>query len=87
MFSSFAPSAVVERLEVLMKRLEAMYAQLHLVPLIERLGTPQVQTLYHGPRGSQEGEFGVQPPHFTDKTIEAQKGWMIYPNHTSNVTT
>jgi hypothetical protein len=28
-----------------------------------------------------------QPPHFTDKKIEAQKGWMIYPNHTSNVTT
>uniref|UniRef100_A0A8C6D232 Cytoplasmic FMR1 interacting protein 2 n=1 Tax=Moschus moschiferus TaxID=68415 RepID=A0A8C6D232_MOSMO len=30
-----------ERLEVRMKRLEAKYAPLHLVPLIERLGTPQ----------------------------------------------
>lgn len=26
-----------------MKRLEAKYAPLHLVPLIERLGTPQVR--------------------------------------------
>ncbi|XP_045140639.1 cytoplasmic FMR1-interacting protein 2 [Echinops telfairi] len=34
-----------ERLEVRMKRLEAKYAPLHLVPLIERLGTPQVSTL------------------------------------------
>lgn len=42
---SFAPSAEGERLEVRMKRLEAKYAPLHLVPLIERLGTPQVQTL------------------------------------------
>lgn len=32
-----------ERLEVRMKRLEAKYAPLHLVPLIERLGTPQVR--------------------------------------------
>lgn len=32
-----------ERLEVRMKRLEAKYAPLHLVPLIERLGTPQVK--------------------------------------------
>jgi hypothetical protein len=56
-----------------MKRLEAKYAPLHLVPLIERLGTPQVQTLYHGPRGSQEGEFGVQPPHFTDRETKAHR--------------
>lgn len=28
-----------------MKRLEAKYAPLHLVPLIERLGTPQVSRL------------------------------------------
>lgn len=34
-----------ERLEVRMKRLEAKYAPLHLVPLIERLGTPQVSSL------------------------------------------
>lgn len=27
-----------------MKRLEAKYAPLHLVPLIERLGTPQVSS-------------------------------------------
>lgn len=33
-----------ERLEVRMKRLEAKYAPLHLVPLIERLGTPQVSS-------------------------------------------
>lgn len=32
-----------ERLEVRMKRLESKYAPLHLVPLIERLGTPQVR--------------------------------------------
>lgn len=53
-FCSFAPSAEGERLEVRMKRLEAKYAPLHLVPLIERLGTPQVQTVYHGPKGPQE---------------------------------
>lgn len=53
-FCSFAPSTEGERLEVRMKRLEAKYAPLHLVPLIERLGTPQVQTLYHGPKRSQE---------------------------------
>lgn len=34
-----------ERLEVRMKRLEAKYAPLHLVPLIERLGTPQVSSI------------------------------------------
>lgn len=44
-FCSFAPSAEGERLEVRMKRLEAKYAPLHLVPLIERLGTPQVQPM------------------------------------------
>lgn len=31
-----------ERLDAKMKRLEAKYTALHLVPLIERLGTPQV---------------------------------------------
>lgn len=36
-----------ERLEVRMKRLEAKYAPLHLVPLIERLGTPQVGLQFH----------------------------------------
>lgn len=35
-----------ERLEVRMKRLEAKYAPLHLVPLIERLGTPQVSSCF-----------------------------------------
>lgn len=42
-----------ERLEVRMKRLEAKYAPLHLVPLIERLGTPQVrdQNLFRGYNG------------------------------------
>lgn len=38
----FVCCAEGERLEVRMKRLEAKYAPLHLVPLIERLGTPQV---------------------------------------------
>ena len=38
----YLPSVEGERLEVRMKRLEAKYAPLHLVPLIERLGTPQV---------------------------------------------
>lgn len=33
-----------ERLDAKMKRLEAKYTALHLVPLIERLGTPQVGT-------------------------------------------
>ena len=42
------PFAEGERLEVRMKRLEAKYAPLHLVPLIERLGTPQVRSSYHG---------------------------------------
>ena len=32
-----------ERLDAKMKRLEAKYTALHMVPLIERLGTPQVQ--------------------------------------------
>lgn len=43
--TSYTPSASIaegERLELRMKRLEAKYAPLHLVPLIERLGTPQV---------------------------------------------
>lgn len=31
-----------ERLDAKMKRLEAKYSALHMVPLIERLGTPQV---------------------------------------------
>lgn len=31
-----------ERLDAKMKRLEAKYTALHMVPLIERLGTPQV---------------------------------------------
>lgn len=37
-----------------MKRLEAKYAPLHLVPLIERLGTPQVRDkrLFRGYNGS-----------------------------------
>lgn len=35
-------SAEGERLDAKMKRLESKYAPLHLVPLIERLGTPQV---------------------------------------------
>lgn len=34
-----------ERLDAKMKRLESKYAPLHLVPLIERLGTPQVISL------------------------------------------
>lgn len=33
-----------ERLDAKMKRLEAKYTALHMVPLIERLGTPQVGT-------------------------------------------
>lgn len=45
-FCSVTPFAEGERLEVRMKRLEAKYAPLHLVPLIERLGTPQVPILY-----------------------------------------
>lgn len=32
-----------ERLDAKMKRLEAKYTALHMVPLIERLGTPQVR--------------------------------------------
>lgn len=41
-----------ERLEVRMKRLEAKYAPLHLVPLIERLGTPQVRMTLKPTRGN-----------------------------------
>lgn len=63
------PFAEGERLEVRMKRLEAKYAPLHLVPLIERLGTPQVRSSYHGlvePKGTLEGEREhlVQPPPY-----------------------
>lgn len=32
-----------ERLDAKMKRLEAKYTALHMVPLVERLGTPQVR--------------------------------------------
>ena len=38
----FFSTAEGERLDAKMKRLESKYAPLHLVPLIERLGTPQV---------------------------------------------
>lgn len=40
------PSTEGERLDAKMKRLEAKYTALHMVPLVERLGTPQVR-----PRG------------------------------------
>lgn len=36
------PRVEGERLDAKMKRLEAKYTALHMVPLIERLGTPQV---------------------------------------------
>ena len=45
-----------ERLDAKMKRLESKYAPLHLVPLIERLGTPQVTRV--GPH--QAGGAGGQ---------------------------
>ena len=66
---STIPFAEGERLEVRMKRLEAKYAPLHLVPLIERLGTPQVRSSCHGliePKGTLEGEREhlVQPPPY-----------------------
>lgn len=38
----FSLCAEGERLDAKMKRLEAKYTALHMVPLIERLGTPQV---------------------------------------------
>lgn len=38
----FCCRAEGERLDAKMKRLEAKYTALHMVPLIERLGTPQV---------------------------------------------
>lgn len=44
-----------ERLDAKMKRLESKYAPLHLVPLIERLGTPQVTRT-----GSPSGGGGWQ---------------------------
>lgn len=37
------PSTEGERLDAKMKRLEAKYTALHMVPLVERLGTPQVR--------------------------------------------
>ena len=63
------PFAEGERLEVRMKRLEAKYAPLHLVPLIERLGTPQVRSSCHGLtelKGTLKGEREhlVQPPPY-----------------------
>lgn len=39
------PSTEGERLDAKMKRLEAKYTALHMVPLVERLGTPQVRPL------------------------------------------
>lgn len=39
----FLFSSEGERLDAKMKRLEAKYTALHMVPLIERLGTPQVR--------------------------------------------
>lgn len=39
----FFSSPEGERLDAKMKRLEAKYTALHMVPLIERLGTPQVR--------------------------------------------
>ena len=47
-----------ERLDAKMKRLESKYAPLHLVPLIERLGTPQVTRV--GPH--QAGRAGGGAP-------------------------
>lgn len=41
-YKIFFSTAEGERLDAKMKRLESKYAPLHLVPLIERLGTPQV---------------------------------------------
>lgn len=40
-----------ERLDAKMKRLESKYAPLHLVPLVERLGTPQVTCAVTPPSG------------------------------------
>jgi hypothetical protein len=75
-FCSAAPCAEGERLEVRMKRLEAKYAPLHLVPLIERLGTPQVWTPIMDPEGPREpkmGELLVPPDQFSDRETEAQR--------------
>lgn len=41
-YKMFFSTVEGERLDAKMKRLESKYAPLHLVPLIERLGTPQV---------------------------------------------
>lgn len=43
MKESCAPPTEGERLDAKMKRLEAKYTALHMVPLVERLGTPQVR--------------------------------------------
>lgn len=43
MKESFVPPTEGERLDAKMKRLEAKYTALHMVPLVERLGTPQVR--------------------------------------------
>ena len=59
-----------------MKRLEAKYAPLHLVPLIERLGTPQVRSSYHGLielKGTLEIEIIWSNLLLTDGETEAQR--------------
>lgn len=49
-----------ERVDAKMKRLESKYAPLHLVPLIERLGTPQVRHAVVA-RDAQRVEVHIRP--------------------------
>lgn len=71
------PFAGGERLEVRMKRLEAKYAPLHLVPLIERLGTPQVRSSCwaHETESNFRGRENAFGPAslLTDGETEAQR--------------
>lgn len=48
------PATEGERLDAKMKRLEAKYTALHMVPLIERLGTPQVRPDSRSQAGAAE---------------------------------
>lgn len=61
-----------ERLDAKMKRLESKYAPLHLVPLIERLGTPQVIALICV-RGNSRNFWALE-------SLSFHTGWQLCQN-------
>lgn len=72
-----------ERLEVRMKRLEAKYAPLHLVPLIERLGTPQVRmtlkpilTGWHNTSPSPDSSSPIPQTSWISRSLSIFVAWI-----------